>query len=264
MPTPRALLLVLFVGVISGAEVRARVAVGLEARVLADLPAGLTVTGVDHRAERLLRIAARTPLGAGRERLDLRFIALRPGRHDLGELLCTTDGSTSDLPPLMVLTHAQLAPEAAPGALAGVDPGPLPRLGGYHRLLHLLAVLWLALPLGLVLVRALRRRRPAAPPPASEDVRTRLRRLLAELAADPAAAPADWARVDRLIRDELADCLALGGADPAHALAAIRADPRLGALYARLAAALYAANNDTDALDAARRAERALDAEMSA
>lgn len=102
-----------------------------------------------------LRIVAVSPHGDA-FRYDFEYWGLEPGAHDLRACLRRIDGSpTSDLPPIVVEIASLLEPgQVLPHTL---EPGRVPRFGGYVELLWGAGILWIGV-LGWLLF-SLRKRR---------------------------------------------------------------------------------------------------------
>lgn len=105
----------------------------------------------------VVRIVAVRPHGSA-FRYDLEWVGLEAKAFDLREYLRRKDGtSTNDLPPIPITVETVLPQERT--RPADLDPGRLPRLGGYRLLVFIGAILWM---LGLAALLYLGRKQQAA------------------------------------------------------------------------------------------------------
>jgi len=190
----------------------------------------------DRRSPVLVRITAVWPQGTA-HRYDIEYVGLEAGAFDLRGQLRRKDGSsTADLPPIRVtidsvLPKGQVRP-------AELEPGFLPRLGGYRTLVIAGAVLWVIGLLAILLVGR-KRSRPAAaggPPPAS------LAERLQPLVESAIAGQRDPTRLAELERHLIAYWerrLKLDDRPPAEALPVMRRHPDAGPLLVQLEAWLH-------------------------
>ncbi len=203
----------------------AAVSPGIEGRLSAELPAGLSATA-DPQAPLMLRIAGREDLADGRCRYDLRYIGNEAGRHDLGS--CLRDGQGRRPPglPALPVEITALLPAGLDGELAPPPAEQPPPLGGWSRWLVAGGVVWL-----LTLAALLwRRRQPAAAPPAPPpDLATQLAPLV-EAAVRGGLDSTGQARLERLLLAFWRERCGLEDLDQATALARLRAHPEAGAL----------------------------------
>lgn len=200
----------------------AAVSPGIEGRLVAELPTGLSAVA-DPQAPLMLRIAGREVLADGRCRYDLRYIGNEPGRRDL--LDCLRDGGGQRPEGTLPVEIVALLPEGWTGLADPPAEAPSP-LGGWTAWLLALGGAWLLA--AIVLLRP--RRRAAVAPPAPQPTLAELLAPLAEAAADGRLDAAEQARLERLLLAFWRDRLALGSLEPAVALARLRAHPEAGAL----------------------------------
>lgn len=208
--------------------------VGMEGRIEVNLPGTLLETKpVDEKSAIILRIADTRPHGTliG---YDLRYMGLEPGQYDLRNLLVRKDGSaTNDLPPLRVRITG-LLPAFHRGELIEQPHGALVFVGGYRRVLILLASLWV---LALIPLWLRGRRRsavqildvPAAPPTLVE----RLQPLIEQAAAGRLDIEGR-ARLERLLLSHWQEQWHLEGQTQAEGIAALRQHPEAGVLLRTL------------------------------
>lgn len=200
----------------------AAVSPGIEGRLVAELPAGLTALS-DPQAPLMLRIAGREALSGGRCRYDLRYIGNEPGQRDL--LDCLRDGAGHRPAGALTVEIAALLP---PGQAALSDPpaeASAP-LGGWTLWLLAFAGAWLLAVLILLWPRRRAASAPVAPPPTIVELLT----PLVEAAAGGRLDAAGQARLERLLLAFWRARLDLDGLEPAVALARLRAHPEAGAL----------------------------------
>lgn len=187
----------------------------------------------------IVRVIASTPAGEG-FRYDLEVHALVPGRHDLRERLVRADGSAlGELPPIPFEVTAIAPPGSTkPAELEGGAP---PSLGGYQRLLGLLAAAWTVGLLALLLAgrRGKKDDGAAAPPPLPPGVRELLAPLVRE-ALDAKLDARGHARLESLILAALRERLGLHGLTAKDAMTKVRQDPDAGPIVAALESWLHA------------------------
>lgn len=200
----------------------AAVSPGIEGRLVAELPAGLTALA-DPQAPLMLRIARRELLPDGRCRYDLRYIGNEPGQRDLLDGL-RDGGGRRPVGTLPVEIIALLPPGQA--ALSDPPAEAIAPLGGWTRWLLVLAGAWLL----AVLVLLWPRRRSAAAPIAPMPTLVELLTPLVEAAASGGLDVAGQARLERLLLAFWRERLGLDGLEPVAALVRLRAHPEAGAL----------------------------------
>ncbi len=222
------------------AAVAAEPTVGREGRIVVTLPvAGLHPVAPAKRPDLLLRIARETPVADGVE-YDLRYQAQVAGELDLADFLRDPAGLTvAALPPVRVRIGS-LLPADHQGGLDDLPSGPAPVLGGYLRLLLLIAIAWSALPLWWLGRWWLRRRRqPRTSGAPVADPAQRLADLV--MAAQRGALDAGGlAELERRLIAHWRDRLELGALSPIAALAQLRADPEAGELLRAVEGWLHA------------------------
>jgi len=200
----------------------AAVSPGIEGRLVAELPAGLSALS-DPQAPLMLRIAAREALSDGRCRYDLRYIGNEPGQRDL--LDCLRDQAGHRPAGALTVEITALLP---PGQASLSDPpseAAVP-LGGWTPWLRGLAGAWLVAILILMWPRRRAVAAPVAPPPSIIELLT----PLVEAAAGGGLDAAGQARLERLLLAFWRARLELDGLEPAAALVRLRAHPEAGAL----------------------------------
>jgi hypothetical protein len=200
----------------------AAVSPGIEGRLVAELPAGLSALS-DPQAPLMLRIAVREALADGRCRYDLRYIGNEPGKRDL--LDCLRDGSGRRPAGLLTVEIASLLP-AGQAALSDPPPEATAPLGGWKPWLLALAGIWIL----AVLIVLRPRRRSAAATVAPLPTLVELLTPLVEAAASGSLDVPGQARLERLLLAFWRERLALDRLEPAAALARLRAHPEAGAL----------------------------------
>lgn len=200
----------------------AAVSPGIEGRLVAELPAGLTARS-DPQAPLMLRIATSEAMSDGRCRYDLRYIGNEPGQRDL--LDCLRDGGGRRPEGALTVEIATLLP-AGQAALSDPPAEAAAPLGGWLRWLIALAGGWLL----AVLILLWPRRRAAAARIAPMPTLVELLTPLAEAAAGGQLDVEGQARLERLLLAFWRERLALDRLEPAAALVRLRDHPEAGAL----------------------------------
>jgi hypothetical protein len=210
----------------------------------------------DRKSPLVLRVARVYPHGTA-FRYDLEYFGLEPGTYDLRAQLRRKDGSpVGALPPMSVtVTPARPPGQVLPNKLE-IEPGP--RVGGYRWLAAGVVAVWA---LGLVALVASfffpRRRKAVGTAERPATLADRLKPLL-EGAVAGTLSRAELAGLERGLLAYWRKRLNLEGAEPAAALAQMRAHPDAGPLLAELEAWLHrpgaAAPVDVPALLAPYRA----------
>lgn len=112
----------------------------------------------------LVRIAASRPLPEGGHMFDLEYMGTEAGTHDLRTVLVFADGRPIDtLPPIEVQIATHLGLDA-PSDLDMTKTPPATLRGGYLTWVAILAALWIAVPVIVIIRRMLRRPTPEVPP----------------------------------------------------------------------------------------------------
>jgi hypothetical protein len=173
--------------------------VGMEGRVLAAVPGPpLVAKPVSAKAPLVVRIAASFPAD-GATIYDIRYIGATRGAFDLRDYLEHADGGSLGAAPAIPVAVTGLLPEKHSGGLEEIPAAPMPWLGGYRLLLAAVAIAW-CVPLGMRLVRSLRRKPPEeAAPDAPPPTLAELIAALAERGATGALTVPDRARLERLL-----------------------------------------------------------------
>jgi hypothetical protein len=186
----------------------------------------------DRKSPVVVRVARVYPHGTA-FRYDIEYAGFEPGTHDLRPFLRRKDGSPAgDLPPVPVTVTATLPPgQVQPHGLE-IEPGP--RVGGYRLLVGAVIGVWV---FGLVALVASfffpRRKRAAAAGDRPVSLAERLRPLL-EGAVAGKLSRAELAGLERGLLAYWRKRLKLEAAEPAAALARLRAHPEAGPLLAKL------------------------------
>ncbi|MCH7225892.1 hypothetical protein MLD59_07090 [Verrucomicrobiaceae bacterium E54] len=209
-------------------------AIGLEATWEVELDGSLLeVVGYSSRAPVELRIEDATPADGG-YRYRLAYTVLEPGRHNLAALLECRDGSpTDDLPALVVEVDSLLPGDGIIG-VQSVRIGEEVRIGGYTRMMVLLAIGWLV---GLALLILLGRRRvpkPAVVVEASQPTVADLLQPLVLRAAEGSLDRNGQARLERLFIAFWREKLGLGDASMARVMDRLREHEVAGELMKHL------------------------------
>ena len=180
----------------------------------------------------VLRVVRATPHG-DRFRYDLDYYGLDPGTYNLCDYLRRKDGTrTEGLPPLTVKVNAIRPPGQVEPNKLEIQGGP--RVGGYWTLVYAGGAVWVLGVLALVLSFFFPRRKQMATagerPPSLAD---RLRPLV-EGAVAGKLSHAELANLERALLAFWRKRLGLEAADPAEAIAALRAHPEAGPLLGKL------------------------------
>lgn len=209
------------------------VPVGMAARI--DdlvLPGGeLEPKESDFRAPIALRVASVAPHGDS-FRYDLVYWGLEPGTFDLRESLKRKDGSPTDELPALRVTIRSVLPSGSvvPNRL---EPGPVPRLGGYRTTLALGAVAWVVGFAAILLVGRARRRTAVEATARPVTMAERLRPLV-ERVSSGRGSPEEHAELEMLLLAFWRERLGLDDARPSEALARLKAHEEAGPLVRRL------------------------------
>jgi hypothetical protein len=147
---------------------------------------------------------------AAKQRIE--FLGLVAGTYDLREHLELADGRPAPgLPAMPVRVVSKLPPQAGTDVVGLSDSGF--SISSYYRELAIAAgVVWLAIPVGVLVVRAMRRRAepaPAPPPPPEPTVAEQLRAML-DLAKTRGLGIDERGRLELLLLRFSADHLARG------------------------------------------------------
>lgn len=185
---------------------------------------------VDDRTPLILRIDKADPASDGKTTYDFHYIGFEPGSYPLKDYLIHPDGSTAEEIGGVMVDVRSILPQDHNGALNPHVPRPFPRIGGYRMLLGGFALVWVLGLAGFIWLG--RRKIPVAvaavmvPEPSYAE---RLRPLV-EAAAAGALDANGQAELERLMIGYWRDKLALPDQRMAAMLAALKADPRAGAL----------------------------------
>jgi hypothetical protein len=192
----------------------------------------------------LVRIAASRPLPEGGHMFDLEYMGTEAGTHDLRTVLVFADGRPIDtLPPIEVriATHLGLN---APSDLDMTKTPPATLRGGYLMWLSILAALWIAVPV-IVIVRRLLRHTPPevlpAPPPTLAD----LLQPLVLAASEGALSIDEQARLELLLHRHWSQHLQLD-MPPHEAIAVLRQHETAGVLLRAIEDWLHRPHVDGD------------------
>jgi len=209
----------------------------------------------DAKSPLVLRITHVWPHGSDR-RYDLEFYALDPGEYDLAQFLRRKDGTDAGALPkipvraLSKLPEGQIKPHSP-------QPGDLPAVGGYTRLLIVGGVVWVAGLLAILLVgrkRSAVQARKAKPLSMAEELRP-----LIEAARARSLNSSERSQLELRLVAFWRQRMGLEQKDPVEALAAVRADAHAGALLRAVEQWLHAPDNpreiDVEALLAPYREE---------
>lgn len=194
----------------------------------------------DRKPPLMVRILEVKPAKDG-SRYDIEVQGLEAGTYNLADFLEAPAGTTLPAIPLEITT-------ALPPGLVHPNPatpGALPEFGGYQTRMKVLAALWFA---GLLAILLWRKKKTAAEAHTTESLpplADRLRPLIAaaskgELASD------DRAKLERLVighwREHRPDIAAL---PPAEAITKLRHDPEAAPLFLALERWNHARSSDT-------------------
>ena len=185
----------------------------------------------DRRRPLVLRIEEAYPHGSD-FRYDLVYYGLEPGEYDLGDYLLREDGTApDDLPPLPVKILGSLPPgQITPSPL---QPGSLPRVGGYRLLAALAGAVWVG---GLAAILLLGRGRSKGAVSHSEPSRSLDEQLqdAIETILSGRFTESDKSRLERLLLAYWRRRLNLQDLKPDEAMAALRAHPTAAHLLDQL------------------------------
>ncbi len=209
--------------------------IGIEGRVEIELGRGdYLPRPLDDRTPLILRIEKVTPAAKGKFLYDFHFMGLEPGSYSLRDYLARPDGAEVEENARVELQARSVLPPDHDGSLTAHLPRAFPALGGYRRLLVLLASIWVA---GLFAFYWSGRRKkskpveePVLPPPTYAE---RMRPLVEAAAAGQLNA-AGQAELERLMTGFWREKLALPEQRMADALSSLKAHPEAGALLRAL------------------------------
>ena len=191
----------------------------------------------------LVRVADRDRADDGRSITELEFIGVDAGVFDLRESLVFDDGGSIDrMPPLTIEIVSNLATDAPSDVFLAEAP-PASIVGGYRKLLVVVAVVWILVPIAVAIRRWLRR--PPPPPIASTppSVFDRLEPLVRR-AVDRELTIDERGRLELLLHAHWRSRLGLAD-DPVEAVRVIRTDPEAGRLLRRVESWLHAPGGRT-------------------
>ncbi len=174
--------------------------IGLEYGANLVLPQKLVPRPGTRASAILLRVANVEPLPDGSWKHDVRYMAMRPGTHDLTKFLMLEDGTEPKALPPFPLTVSGLLPEGHDGKLAEVEISPWRRwFGSYRTVLQLLGVLWMLLLIPLVFWK---KKTPPPleepPPPVEPTLADRIRPFLGPMTYQNIE-PGEQAQLERLV-----------------------------------------------------------------
>ena len=191
----------------------------------------------------LVRVAARDRTADGRSVTELEFIGVDAGVFDLRESLVFDDGGSIDrMPPLTIEIVSNLATDAPSDVFLAEAP-PASIVGGYRKLLVVVAVVWILVPVAVAIRRRLRRPPPSPVAPAPPTVLDRLEPLVRR-AVDRELTVDERGRLEMLLHAYWRKRLGLAD-DPVVAVRAIRTDPEAGRLLRRVESWLHAPGGRT-------------------
>lgn len=223
-----------------GQEPEAQTTIGIEGRVVLEheLPQ-LQVVEARDDAVLLLRLGEVEFLEDGRQRVELLFLARRPGDFDLRQYLTTPSGKPPQGLPSIPIRVTSLLPEDHQGDLESIEELEGPGAGGFYRIVKVVLVLWL-LPMGAWLFWRWRSR-PRPEPVVVERKPTvaELLRPLADAALRGELDLAGQAKLERLLLGFWRDRLGLGDLSQADALRRMRAHEEAGELLRAVEAWLH-------------------------
>ena len=191
----------------------------------------------------LVRVADRDRADDGRAITELEFIGVDAGVFDLRESLVFDDGGSIDrMPPLTIEIVSNLATDAPSDVFLAEAP-PASIVGGYRKLLVVVAVVWILVPIAVAIRRWLRR---PPPPPVAPDPPTVFDRLepLVRRAVDRELTIDERGRLELLLHAHWRSRLGLAD-DPVDAVRRIRTDPEAGRLLRRVESWLHAPDGRT-------------------
>ena len=191
----------------------------------------------------LVRVADRDRADDGRAITELEFIGVDAGVFDLRESLVFDDGGSIDrMPPLTIEIVSNLATDAPSDVFLAEAP-PASIVGGYRKLLVVVAVVWILVPIAVAIRRWLRR---PPPPPVAPDPPTVFDRLepLVRRAVDRELTVEERGRLELLLHAHWRGRLGLAD-DPVDAVRRIRTDPEAGRLLRRVESWLHAPDGRT-------------------
>lgn len=234
----------LLTGARSSAQDVREVRIGMSSRIEGVvLPGGeLEPKPVDAKSPLILRITHVWPHGTDK-RYDFEFYALDPGEYDLAGLLQRKDGTPAgELPAIRVrastaLPAGQIKPHSP-------QPGDLPSVGGYTKLLWVGGIVWA---LGLVAILASGRRKRMGevarrkPLSMAEELRP-----LLEAARARSLSSSERSQLEMRLVAFWRQRLGLDREDPVRALAQLKHDERAGALLRAVELWLHAPGSQAE------------------
>lgn len=192
----------------------------------------------------VVRVLGVFPHGDG-FRYDLQFNGMEPGQYDLTQWLERKDGSElGELPPIAVEVRSLLPPgQIEPNEL---ELGWIPRLGGYRNVAIGLAVIWVAVLLGLIFGG--RKKALTAEAPVPHESLADLLRARIDLALQNKLDSRQHAELERMLFAFWRRRLALDSVPAPLALAKIKQHAEAGPLINQLEEWLHRpdANRDVD------------------
>lgn len=170
-------------------------------------------------------------------RYSLSYYGLEAGTYDLTDYLRRKDGSpTDDLPAIRVVVESILpAGQIEPTPL---EPGQLPRVGGYRRLLVVAGALWLVVLFALLFARKRRRGDSVKESRRKRSLAEQLRPLV-ESAVAGRSTPAELAALEHALLVYWRKRLGVAQLSPAAAIAALKENPAAAALLVQLESWLH-------------------------
>lgn len=183
----------------------------------------------DREPPLVVRILEIKPAKDG-SRYDFEVHGLEPGKHNLADYLEAPEGTTIPAIPLEITT------ELPPGLVRpnNIEPGKLPELGGYRTTMIVVASVWFA---GLIVILLWRGKRPETDTADHDKPATLGERLLplVNKAASGQLTTEDRAQIDRLVighwREKRPEIAALS---PAEAMIRLRDDEQAAPLLQAL------------------------------
>lgn len=195
----------------------------------------------DHKPPLTVRLLETKPAQDG-FRYDFEVQGFEPGPHNLADYLEGPEGTVIPAIPLEITTPLD------PGITVPhtIDPGTLPKLGGYRNMMILLGAVWLA---GLAAILFWKKKKTITSGTAGTAQATLAERLrpLLDTAAKGDLTSDDRAKLDRLIighwREKLPEIAALS---PAEAMAKLRTHPEASPLILAMERWLHARDTRLD------------------
>lgn len=197
----------------------------------------------------IVRIGEAKPGAGGATHYRVEFIGAYAGEHDLRPYLEREDGSSLDLPPLMVTIVSQLTPDHGADLFSTTDSVRL-RPSIYRPAMMALGIAWAAVPVAYFAIRAARRRpveeppAPAPPPSFADQLRP-----LVQAAFSGTLSVAERGRLELLLYLYWRGRLGLEGRQ-AEVISSLRMDTQAGELLRAVERWLHARRDPAERPDA--------------